>query len=89
MPLFISSVFYHGEKGWDLGLEFLESFTKNSSPEDLLQFIPNFSIHLLELSNKGKVFQTKNLALRLYMRLLQTIRNDPEEFVKNLAKEKF
>ena len=80
----IPFVFYHGEKGWDLGLEFLECFTKNSIPENLLQFIPNFSIHLLELTSKGNSFQTKNLALRLYMRLIQTIRNDPEEFVKNL-----
>jgi len=84
LKVIIPFVFYHGEKGWDLGLEFLESFTKNSIPENLIQFIPNFSIHLLELESKGKAFQTKNLALRLYMRLIQTIRNDPEEFVKNL-----
>jgi predicted transposase/invertase (TIGR01784 family) len=84
LNVIIPFVFYHGEKGWDLGLEFLESFTKNSIPENLIQFIPNFSIHLLELTSKGKAFQTKNLALRLYMRLIQTIRNDPEEFVKNL-----
>jgi len=84
LNVIIPFVFYHGEKGWDLGLEFLESFTKNSIPENLLQFIPNFSIQLLELTSKGKAFQTKNLALRLYMRLIQTIRNDPQEFVKNL-----
>jgi predicted transposase/invertase (TIGR01784 family) len=84
LNVIIPFVFYHGEKGWDLGLEFLECFTKNSIPENLLQFIPNFSIHLLELTSKGKAFQTKNLALQLYMRLIQTIRNDPEEFVKNL-----
>ena len=84
LNVIIPFVFYHGEKGWDLGLEFLESFTKNSIPEKLKQFIPNFSIHLLELTSKGKAFQTKNLALRLYMRLIQTIRNDPQEFVKNL-----
>jgi predicted transposase/invertase (TIGR01784 family) len=80
----IPFVFYHGEKGWDLGLKFLDSFTKNSIPENLMQFIPNFSIHLLELTSKGKAFQTKNLALSLYIRLVQTIRNDPQEFVKNL-----
>jgi predicted transposase/invertase (TIGR01784 family) len=84
LNVIIPFVFYHGEKGWDLGMEFLDSFTKNSIPENLLQFIPNFSIHLLELTSKGKAFQTKNLALRLYMRLIQTIRNDPQEFVKNL-----
>jgi predicted transposase/invertase (TIGR01784 family) len=84
LKVVIPFVFYHGDKGWDLGMEFLESFTKNSIPENLLQFIPNFSIHLLELTSKGKAFQTKNLALRLYMRLIQTIRNDPQEFVNNL-----
>jgi predicted transposase/invertase (TIGR01784 family) len=80
----IPFVFYHGEKSWDLGTEFLASFNNNSIPKNLRHFIPNFSIHLLELTSKGKVFQTKNLALRLYMRLIQTIRNDPQEFVKNL-----
>ena len=84
LNVIIPFVFYHGEKGWDLGLEFLNSFAKNSIPENLKQFIPNFSIHLLELTSKGKAFQTKNLALRLYMQLIQTIRNDPQEFVKNL-----
>ena len=84
LKVVIPFVFYHGEKGWDLGLDFLESFTKNSIPENLLQFIPNYSIHLLELTSKQGAFQTKNLALRLYMRLIQTIRNDPQEFVKNL-----
>ncbi len=84
LNVIIPFVFYHGEKGWDLGFEFLDSFIKNSIPENLKQYIPNFTIHLLELTSRGKVFQTKNLALRLYMRLIQTIRNDPEEFVKNL-----
>lgn len=84
LNIVIPFVFYHGEKGWDLGIEFLESFPKNSIPKNLKQFIPNFSIHLLELTGKGQAFQTKNLALRLYMRLIQTIRNDPQEFVKNL-----
>jgi len=59
----IPFVFYHGEKSWDLGTEFLASFNNNSIPKNLRHFIPNFSIHLLELTSKGKVFQTKNLAL--------------------------
>ncbi len=77
-------VFYHGEKGWDLGTEFLHTFEKDSIPKTLLKFIPNFEIHLEILSAKGKPFQTNNLSLQLSMRVLQTIRNDPEEFVINL-----
>jgi predicted transposase/invertase (TIGR01784 family) len=77
-------VFYHGEKRWDLGAEFLDTFDKASIPNALLRFIPNFSIHLEILSAKGSAFQTKNLALRLSLRVLQTIRNNPEEFVENL-----
>ena len=77
-------VFYHGEKGWDLGTEFLDTYDKASIPKVFLKFIPNFAIHLQVLSAKGKAFQTKNLALRLFMRALQTIRNDPDEFVRNL-----
>jgi predicted transposase/invertase (TIGR01784 family) len=77
-------VFYHGEKGWDLGTEFLDTFNKGSIPKVFLKFIPNFAIHLEILSAKGKAFQTKNLALQLSLRVLQTIRNEPEEFVNNL-----
>ncbi len=77
-------VFYHGEKGWDLGTEFLDTFDKDSIPTILLKFIPNFAIHLEILSAKGKAFQTKNLALKVFMRVVQTIRNDPDEFVRNL-----
>jgi predicted transposase/invertase (TIGR01784 family) len=77
-------VFYHGEKGWDLGTEFMHTFDKDSIPNILLKFIPNFAIHLEILSAKGKAFQTKNLALQLSLRVMQTIRNDPEEFVRNL-----
>ena len=76
----IPFVFYHGERGWDLGESFLDSFPMDSIPEEFLKFLPNFSIQLLELKSKGKVFQTRNLALRLYMRMIQIIRELPEEF---------
>jgi predicted transposase/invertase (TIGR01784 family) len=70
----------HGERGWDLGETFLDTFPVNSIPEEFLKFLPNFSIQLLELKSKGKAFQTRNLALRLYMRMIQIIREIPEEF---------
>jgi predicted transposase/invertase (TIGR01784 family) len=76
----IPFVFYHGEKGWDLGENFLDNFPVNSIPEEFLKFLPNFTIQLLELKNKGKAFQTKNLALRLYLRMIQIIRELPDEF---------
>ena len=71
----IPFVFYHGEKGWDLGENFFDTFPLNSIPEEFLKYLPNFSIQFLELKSKGKAFQTRNLALRLYMRMIQIIRN--------------
>lgn len=76
----IPFVFYHGERGWDLGESFLDTFHENSIPEEFLKFLPNFSIQLFELKSKGKAFQTRNFALRLYMRMIQIIRDLPEEF---------
>jgi predicted transposase/invertase (TIGR01784 family) len=80
----IPFVFYHGEKGWDLGETFLDTFQVKSVPEEFLKFIPNFAIQLLELKSKGRAFQTRNLALRLYMRMIQIIRDIPEEFKVHL-----
>ncbi len=80
LAVVIPFVFYHGEKGWDLGETFLDNFPVKSIPEEFLKFIPNFAIQLLELKSKGKVFQTRNLALRLYLRMIQIIRELPDEF---------
>jgi len=80
LTVVIPFVFYHGEKGWDLGENFLDNFPVNSIPEEFLKFIPNFGIQLLELKSKGKAFQTRNLALRLYLRMIQIIRDIPEDF---------
>ena len=84
LKIVIPFVFYHGEKGWDLGRNFLDSFKYNSIPDEFLKFIPNFSIQLLELKSGGDTFQTKNLALRLYMRMVQIIRDKPEMFLKHI-----
>ena len=84
LKVVIPFVFYHGEKGWDLGESFLDSFNKESIPGEFLKFIPNFSIQLLELNSKGKAFESKNLALKLYMRMIQIIRDDPELFLIHL-----
>ena len=84
LKVVIPFVFYHGEKGWDLGESFLDSFNKESIPEEFLKFIPNYSIQLLELNSKGKAFESKNLALKLYMRMIQIIRDDPELFLIHL-----
>ncbi len=86
VSIVIPFVFYHGKKGWDLGLEFLDGFQKTHIPDVLVKYIPNFSIQLLELKNDGKEFETDNLTLRLYMRIIQIIRDKPELFKKNLKK---
>jgi hypothetical protein len=84
LKIVIPFVFYHGGKGWDLGQNFFGSFNYNSIPDEFLKFIPNFSIQLLKLKSGGDTFQTKNLALRLYMRMIQIIRDKPGIFLKYL-----
>ena len=86
VSIIIPFVFYHGKKGWDLGLEFLDGFRKTHIPDVLLKYIPNFSIQLLELKSEGNEFETENIALKLYMRIIQIIRDKPELFKKNLKK---
>jgi len=80
LTIVIPFVFYHGERGWDLGENFLDNFPVESIPIEFHRFIPNFAIQLFELKRNGKAFQTRNLALRLYMRMIQIIRDIPEEF---------
>ncbi len=86
VSIVIPFVFYHGKKGWDLGLEFLDSFQKTHIPDVLVKYIPNFSIQLLELKSEGNEFETENIALKLYMRIIQIIRDKPDLFKKNLKK---
>jgi predicted transposase/invertase (TIGR01784 family) len=73
-------VFYHGEKDWDLRLSFQEMFDLKYIPEDLLSYIPNFKIELFELKPRGKEFETENLSLYLFLRLIQIIRDKGEKF---------
>jgi predicted transposase/invertase (TIGR01784 family) len=45
----IPFVFYHGEKKWDLGLNFKDQFKKNDEFQKLAKYIPDFSVALFEL----------------------------------------
>jgi len=74
LKIVLPFVFYHGEKDWDLGFSFQEMFDWEKLPQDLLQFIPNFKIQLFELKPQAKEFETENLALYLFLRLIQIIR---------------
>ena len=47
--------------------------------EELLSYIPNFKIQLFELKPKGKEFETENLSLYLFLRLIQIIPNKGEQ----------
>ena len=79
-------VFYHGEKDWDLGFSFQEMFNWKNFSEDLLSYIPNFKIELFELKSEGKEFETENLSLFLYLRLIQIIRDKGEQFEGELLR---
>ena len=79
-------VFYHGEKDWDLGYTFQGMFNMKNIPEELLSYIPNFKIQLFELKPEGKIFETENLALYLFLRLIQIIRDKGEKFEGELLR---
>lgn len=80
----IPFVFYHGEKGWNLGTEFLELFDLTEEEEILQEFIPNFSISLYHLKPDDPDFPTELLSLKLMLRIMQHIRDDPEFFKRAL-----
>ena len=44
LTIVVPFVFYHGEKGWDLGENFLDTFSVNSIPNEFLKFLPNFTL---------------------------------------------
>jgi predicted transposase/invertase (TIGR01784 family) len=91
----IPFVFYHGEKGWNQGTEFLDAFELSNAEEILQGYIPNFSINLYHLKLDDPDFPTKLLSLKLLLRILQHIRDNPESFasalrqtIKDLKEEK-
>lgn len=86
LKIVLPFVFYHGEKDWDLGFSFQEMFDWEKLPQDLLQFIPNFKIQLFELKPQAKEFETENLALYLFIRLIQIIREKGEIFEGELLR---
>jgi predicted transposase/invertase (TIGR01784 family) len=66
LTIVVPFIFYHGEKGWDLGNEFQDSFSMEAIPKDLLRFIPNFPIQLFRTKEKmGIASRLKIMALRL------------------------
>jgi predicted transposase/invertase (TIGR01784 family) len=82
----IPFVFYHGKQKWDLGSSFLDSFSSLKIPKELKKYIPNFKIELFNLRPNGKEFQTENLSLNLYIRLIQIIRYNKREFKSEFQK---
>jgi len=86
LKIVLPFVFYHGEKDWDLGFSFQEMFDWEKLPQDLLLFIPNFKIQLFELKSQAKEFETENLALYLFIRLIQIIREKGEIFEGELLR---
>ena len=76
----IPFVFYHGEKQWNLGKEFLNQFGIDNSLKSLIQYIPNFKIELLDLEKTSVQETFKNLRLKIFLSLIQKIRDNIEQF---------
>jgi len=84
LKVILPFVFYHGEENWDLGFSFQEMFSMDIIPKEFHKYIPNFQIQLFELSKTGEEFQSKNIVLNLLIRLIQIIREEPDQFEKQL-----
>jgi predicted transposase/invertase (TIGR01784 family) len=80
----IPFVFYHGEDGWDLGNQFLDAFYLSKEEEIIQNFIPNFAINLYQLKPENPDFPTEILSLKLLLRILQHIRDEPERYLAAL-----
>ncbi len=76
----IPFVFYHGEKVWDLGLNFKDQFSKNEDIQTLAKYITDFAIELFELEKTDITTKFHPLTLRMFLRLIQKIRTDIKEF---------
>jgi predicted transposase/invertase (TIGR01784 family) len=55
-------------------------------PKELQSYIPDFKIQLFELKPQAKEFETENLALYLFLRLIQIIREKGEIFEGELLR---
>jgi predicted transposase/invertase (TIGR01784 family) len=79
-------VFYHGKRGWDLGIQFLDLFQLSQDERFLSEYIPNFALHLYQLMPDSEDFSTDILSLKLYLRILRNIRTEPDLFIHALQK---
>jgi len=80
----IPFVFYHGEEGWNLSTEFLDRFQLLPKEEILKKYVPNFTLNLYELQSNDPDFPTKLVSLKLLLRILKHIRDDPGDFMRVL-----
>jgi predicted transposase/invertase (TIGR01784 family) len=80
----IPFVFYHGENGWNLGTQFLDEFDLSNEEDILRKYIPNFELNLYDLRPDIPDFKTDLISLKILLRILQHIRDDPESFEKAL-----
>ena len=55
-------------------------------PKELQSYIPDFKIQLFELKPQAKEFETENLALHLFLRLIQITREKGEIFEGELLR---
>ncbi|NCN09138.1 MAG: Rpn family recombination-promoting nuclease/putative transposase [Leptospira sp.] len=79
-------VFYHGERGWDLASNFLDAFHLTKETKILSRYIPSFSFLLYKLNSVIDEFPKNLLSLRLYFRILRSIRKEHYLFMEALRK---
>lgn len=85
LSVVIPFVFYHGEKEWKLGENFLHQFkiTKEENIH-LRQFIPDFKIDLFDLSGMEIQEKLESITLQVIFGVVQRIREGEEKFQKSL-----
>ncbi|EMK25335.1 Rpn family recombination-promoting nuclease/putative transposase [Leptospira kirschneri] len=85
LSVVIPFVFYHGEKEWKLGENFLHQFkiTKEETIH-LRHFIPDFKIDLFDLSGMEIQEKLESITLQVIFGVVQRIREGEEKFQKSL-----
>jgi len=76
----IPFVFYHGEKHWNLGDEFINQFGNDDTLKCLIRYIPNFKMELLDLEKSPINEAFHSIRLKIFLSLIQKIRANLHHF---------